>query len=72
MDEILSDIMDVQDETTALMLELQDASEEFHEDIEDDIRRCMEKIAGLEDEMRVYKENCLELDERHAEFERMV
>lgn len=72
MDEILSDIMDVQDQITALMLELQDASEEFHEDIEDDIRRCMDKIADLEDEMRTYKENCLELSERHAEFERMV
>ena len=72
MDEIMSDIMDAQDETTALMLGLQDASEEFHEDIEDDIRRCMERIADLEDEMRTYKENCLELEEQQAEFERMA
>ena len=72
MDEIMQDIMNVQDEITALMLELQDASEEFHEDIEDDIRRCMEKISDLEEELREFKANCEELDYRHAEFERMV
>lgn len=72
MDEIMQEIMQVQDEITALMLELQGSGEEFHEDIEDDIRRCMEKISELEEELREFKNHCDELDYRHAEFERMV
>lgn len=72
MDEIMQEILQVQDEITVLMLELQESGEEFHEDIEDDIRRCMEKISDLEDELREFKNHCDELDYRHAEFERMV
>lgn len=72
MDEIMQEILQVQDEITALMLELQGSAEEFHEDIEDDIRRCMEKISELEEELREFKNHCDELDYRHAEFERMV
>lgn len=72
MDEIMQEILQVQDEITALMLELQESGEEFHDDIEDDIRRCMEKISDLEEELREFKMHCEELDYRHAEFERMV
>ena len=72
MDEIMQEISQAQDEITALMLELQESAEEFHEDIEDDIRRCMEKISDLEDELKEFKIHCDELDYRHAEFERMV
>ena len=72
MDEIMQEITQTQNEITALMLELQESAEEFHEDIEDDIRRCMEKISELEEELREFKNHCDELDYRHAEFERMV
>ena len=72
MDEIMQEITQTQNEITALMLELQGSAEEFHEDIEDDIRRCMEKISELEEELREFKNHCDELDYRDREFERMV
>ena len=73
MDEIMQDIEAIEINMAKLCLRLFETSDEDEIwDIEDDLENLESKLGDLEEELRVFKTNCEELDYRHAEFERMV
>ena len=72
MEEILAEIEILEKEIAKLFKELSTASPEFHEDIEDDIRKCIAEIAELEEEMENIKESASDMAFQEWEYSACV